>query len=189
MKPRRYLLTVLTLGILGLAIGAEAQVDPRPHPRPGPHPRPRPEIQRMNVVCKSNAYRLKYCGLPPQTDIVDVRLVRQLNESRCDEGYSWGRTEDMIWVDHGCQGYFEVSFYPRDSRDPRNREKVENMFCKSSGYRFRSCAPTTLRVINYVQLMDARNDSNCEEGYSWGYDRRAVWVDHGCQGVFRLYGY
>jgi hypothetical protein len=31
------------------------------------------------------------------------------------------------------------------------------------------------------------SDARCTEGYSWGFDRRGVWVDHGCRAEFRLH--
>gem|GEM_PF-654545 len=38
-----------------------------------------------------------------------------------------------------------------------------------------------------VQLVRQRSTARCERGYSWDYDARGIWVDHGCQAEFRLY--
>ena len=35
-----------------------------------------------------------------------------------------------------------------------------------------------------VRLAQQRSESPCREGYSWGSDRRGVWVDHGCRADF-----
>ena len=35
-----------------------------------------------------------------------------------------------------------------------------------------------------VSLIRQRSDTHCEEGYSWDYDRRGIWVDHGCRADF-----
>jgi hypothetical protein len=35
-----------------------------------------------------------------------------------------------------------------------------------------------------VQLTNQRSGSPCQQGYSWGYDRRGIWVDHGCRADF-----
>jgi hypothetical protein len=40
---------------------------------------------------------------------------------------------------------------------------------------------------NGVELIHQRGSARCERGYSWDYDTRGVWVDHGCQADFRLY--
>jgi len=37
-----------------------------------------------------------------------------------------------------------------------------------------------------VQLLKQPSDSACREGYSWGYDRRGIWVDHGCRADFQV---
>ena len=39
---------------------------------------------------------------------------------------------------------------------------------------------------NGVELIRQRRTARCERGYSWDYDARGVWVDHGCQAEFRL---
>ncbi len=28
--------------------------------------------------------------------------------------------------------------------------------------------------------------SPCQQGYSWGYDQRGIWVDHGCRADFQV---
>jgi hypothetical protein len=37
-----------------------------------------------------------------------------------------------------------------------------------------------------VQLVKQRSESPCRQGYSWGYDRRGIWVDHGCRADFQV---
>jgi len=37
-----------------------------------------------------------------------------------------------------------------------------------------------------VSLIKQRSGSACTQGYSWDYDSRGVWVDHGCRGDFSL---
>jgi hypothetical protein len=35
-----------------------------------------------------------------------------------------------------------------------------------------------------VRLVNQRSGSPCKQGYSWGYDRRGIWVDRGCRADF-----
>lgn len=35
-----------------------------------------------------------------------------------------------------------------------------------------------------VRMVNQRSGSPCREGYSWGYDRRGIWVDRGCRADF-----
>jgi hypothetical protein len=39
-----------------------------------------------------------------------------------------------------------------------------------------------------VQLVKQRSGSPCTQGYSWDYDDRGIWVDHGCRADFLLSG-
>ena len=51
-----------------------------------------------------------------------------------------------------------------------------------------TCIATTARPTpgRQVQLLKQRSDSACRQGYSWGYDRRGIWVDHGCRADFQI---
>ena len=58
--------------------------------------------------------------------------------------------------------------------------------CSSDdGHRHRCSADTR----QGVQLIKQRSESPCTQGYSWGYDRRRIWVDHGCRADFALGNY
>jgi Protein of unknown function (DUF3011) len=35
-----------------------------------------------------------------------------------------------------------------------------------------------------VRMVNQRSGSVCKQGYSWGYDRRGIWVDRGCRADF-----
>lgn len=37
-----------------------------------------------------------------------VRLIRQISDSPCIQGRSWGYDRDKVWVDRGCEAIFEV---------------------------------------------------------------------------------
>ena len=56
--------------------------------------------------------------------------------------------------------------------------------CESRDHGYNHCA---VRVRGGVELQRHLSDSYCEEGETWGYDRRGVWVDGGCRGEFVIY--
>lgn len=56
--------------------------------------------------------------------------------------------------------------------------------CDSDDGKRRYCDADTR---NGVDLFRQRGTARCERGYSWDYDARGVWVDHGCQAEFRLH--
>lgn len=53
--------------------------------------------------------------------------------------------------------------------------------CASDDGRRHYCPVNTSRG---VRLVNQRSQSVCRQGYSWGYDRRGVWVDRGCRADF-----
>jgi hypothetical protein len=57
-------------------------------------------------ACESTDGQRKDC----QSDVSSgVRMVRQLGDTSCVEGYNWGRDEHGVWVDRGCRAEFMVA--------------------------------------------------------------------------------
>jgi hypothetical protein len=76
--------------------------DPRGQWHPG-----RDWDRQIRLDCHSNHNRYQLC----QVDVGrhgDVRLVRQVSDARCTEGYSWGWNRAGVWTHHGCRGQFVV---------------------------------------------------------------------------------
>lgn len=69
---------------------------------------PGPDWDRdFRVTCQSNDFRYRFC----QIDIGGggrVRIERQLSETACIEGRTWGANRAGIWVDRGCAAVFGV---------------------------------------------------------------------------------
>jgi len=40
-----------------------------------------------------------------------------MSAARCEEGRTWGFTQDSVWVDRGCRGNFEVYYRARRGWD------------------------------------------------------------------------
>jgi hypothetical protein len=93
-------------GCRGLFVGADRRGDDRGDDRG--HWRPGPDWNRqIRLQCDSNKKRYQMC----QVDVGPhghARLVRQLSDTRCTEGYSWGWNRAGVWVAHGCRGQFVV---------------------------------------------------------------------------------
>jgi hypothetical protein len=62
--------------------------------------------RRRQVECESRRDRYESCDWPREWR--RPRLERQLSNSSCIEGRSWGysRRDGQIWVDHGCRAIF-----------------------------------------------------------------------------------
>jgi len=158
------------------------------------------------VSCSSDDGRRHYCDTGGGGR---VRLERQRSESPCREGYSWGSDGRGVWVDHGCRADFVVESgrggdwrrggdrdwhrdrdrdrdWDRGDRDwdrGRGGEADEVISCSSDDMHRHYC-PANAR--GGVRLLKQRSDSSCRQGYSWGYDRRGIWVDHGCRADFQV---
>lgn len=70
--------------------------------------RPGPDWDRQfRLTCSSQDYRYRMC----QIDIGAggaVRIVRQLSNTACIQGRTWGFNRAGIWVSGGCSGMFEI---------------------------------------------------------------------------------
>ena len=55
--------------------------------------------------------------------------------------------------------------------------------CSSTNGRRATCGADTSRGVTLSREL---RGSQCEEGFSWGYNRREIWVDRGCQAEFSL---
>jgi hypothetical protein len=75
--------------------------------RPPGHGRPpHDDGRRRQIECESRRNRYQACDWPREWR--RPRLERQLSNSSCVEGRSWGysRRDGLIWVDHGCRAIF-----------------------------------------------------------------------------------
>jgi hypothetical protein len=148
------------------------------------------------ISCSSDDGRRHYCPAESQGRI---RLSRQRSESPCQEGYSWGSDGRGVWVDHGCRADFAIEGggggwdrgrdrdWDRDrdqGRDYNRGGGQDQVVSCSSDDMHRHYCPADTR--GGVQLLKQHSDSSCRQGYSWGYDRRGIWVDHGCRADFQV---
>lgn len=141
------------------------------------------------VICESYKGRVAYCDIDRQGDIV---LVEQLSRSQCIEGQTWGVDRRGLWVTQGCRGSF-ASVVQRQRRGyggrrggyapPQSNATV--IRCESYDGQQAYCA---LPFRGRVQLVNQVSRSACTEGYSWGADRRGIWVSHGCRADFEVRG-
>jgi hypothetical protein len=147
----------------------------------------------ITISCSSDDGQRHYCPVNSQGR---VRLAQQRSDSACREGYSWGSDERGIWVDHGCRADFAIEG-DRGSRDrdqdryrdgdrgnDDNQSDQDQIISCASDDMHRHYCPADTR--GGVQLIKQHSDSSCRQGRSWGYDRRGIWVDHGCRADFQV---
>jgi Protein of unknown function (DUF3011) len=61
--------------------------------------------QGQSLRCESNDQRTVRCNTPVYRR---AELVRQLSDSACTEGGSWGWDRSGVWVSRGCRGEFRI---------------------------------------------------------------------------------
>ena len=135
---------------------------------------PQPSV----VTCSSYGRRV-YCAADTSGG---VRLVSQSN-GRCRQGSTWGYDARGIWVDRGCRGQFEVS---SNAPPAYNSGYGSSTIACASDNGLRNYCTADTR--NGVRLTRQLSGAPCQEGSTWGYDARGVWVDRGCRAEFDLSG-
>jgi hypothetical protein len=58
-----------------------------------------------SLRCSSDVGTRQYCEADTRGR---VRIARQMSESACRLGYSWGYDANGVWVDHGCRAEFQI---------------------------------------------------------------------------------
>jgi hypothetical protein len=124
------------------------------------------------VTCSSPGRRVT-C---PADTRKGVELVRQLSESRCERGETWGTRDNAIWVDRGCRAEFRVG---RGGGRPGGEGRTVE--CESPGTRVKCRVDGTERGVRLVRQL---SNAACTRNVSWGWDRDGIWVDRGCRGIF-----
>lgn len=128
--------------------------------------------------------RYNRCSLPGRGR---AQLVRQISNSACIEGRSWGSDYGSVWVNDGCRGDFSVmrgnsGWNGGGWGDSGTGGRVFR--CESNDGRYNECAANTRAG---VQLIRQLSNSPCIEGRSWGYGRSGIWVAQGRRAEFRSY--
>lgn len=142
---------------------------------------------QTTISCGSDNGRRNFCVIDTRGG---VSLGRQRSSSPCRQNETWGYDRRGIWVDRGCRADFIVGRGPRPlppqpPLPPRPGYPGYVVSCASNDGRRSFCNADTRRG---VRLLRQRSDSPCRQGYSWGYNRSAIWVDRGCRADFQVGG-
>lgn len=165
--PYRFLLGVV-MGVSGMLLA----------------PPPATAQARSTVSCGSIDGKFNRCALPWD----DARLVRQESKATCTRGQSWGVDRHGVWVDRGCRGVFAgIGRHSAGGgwRPGPGWDRQIRLQCESGKQRYQLCQ-VDVGGRGQVQLVKQISDARCTKGYSWGWNRAGVWVDHGCRGQFMV---
>jgi hypothetical protein len=153
---------------------------------------PTPSAQargERTIRCESSNGKFNRCPVPWR----DAQLAKQESKGACIRGQSWDVDRQGLWVDRGCRGLFVEG--GRDGRPGYGDQngggwrpgpdwnRSIRLQCDSNQKRYQMCQVDVGRQ-GRVRIVNQMSDTRCTEGYSWGWNRAGVWVDHGCRGQF-----
>ncbi|MFC5435896.1 DUF3011 domain-containing protein [Rhodanobacter umsongensis] len=95
------------------------------------------------------------------------------------DGYQGSRRDDY-------QGNYQGGHRGEDRggwRPGPGWDRQIRLQCDSNKKRYQMCEVDVGRR-GHVQLVNQMSDTRCTEGYSWGWNRAGVWVNHGCRAQF-----
>ena len=136
------------------------------------------QSQQFTMRCESRNYGHNFCASDGR--VVSASVLRQRSSAPCILGRTWGWRGNGIWVSDGCEAEFAVQSSTPNRPPPSNAGHV---VCESHEYRYNFCA---LGRVRSAQLVQQRSRAPCIQGRTWGWTRDGIWVDQGCEGVFRL---
>lgn len=135
---------------------------------------------RELIRCESRDGRWRQCAV----DARRVELVRQMSETPCIRGRTWGVDRGGIWVSGGCRAEFRAAGgWEGGEGWGQGGGSPQMVRCESGDNRRRMC-PVTIR--GDARLVRQFSRSPCIEGDTWGFSRDGLWVDRGCRGEFHV---
>ena len=186
----------ISCSILGFALSMCAAVPAMAQHHRGGDWRPGAGWDRdINVRCASEGYNYNMCQVDTGRGS-NVSLVRQISNTRCVEGSNWGWNRAGVWVSGGCEGVFRVSRRWSGNQDQppmagggwqpgADWNQAIRVRCASQGFHYNMCQVDTGRG-SAVRVERQISDTRCVQGRTWGFNRAGVWVDGGCEAIFRV---
>jgi hypothetical protein len=126
------------------------------------------------VRCESANNRVANCPTPWRGS---SRLVRQLSDTRCNQGQNWNSSNGQITVWSGCR----AEFGPENGGIGGGNGYTTS--CSSENGRYTTCnwPPGQGRP----RLLQQLSSQACIEGRTWGMaGNNRIWVNGGCRGRF-----
>jgi hypothetical protein len=132
------------------------------------------------VRCESRNYQYEFCAVGPR--VISATLTRQVSRTACVLGRTWGWRSNGIWVSEGCEGEFRIQtdYRPYPSSPPPGPGVT---VCESHEYRYNFCPTGPIRS---AQILEQKSQAPCVQGRTWGWRNDGIWVDSGCEAVFRV---
>lgn len=128
--------------------------------------------------CESRDNRTTRCN-----SYGNARFVRQLSNTPCVRGRTWGSDSRGVWVSGGCRALFQSGYGNYGNGGYGNYGGNDLVRCESRDNHSRTCNLGSGRRGD-IRLLRQLSDTPCIEGRTWGRSGNGVWVTGGCRGEF-----
>jgi hypothetical protein len=140
----------------------------------------------QTIYCASDDGKRNYCSANTRGG---VQMTKQRSGSACTQGQTWGWDNRGIWVDRGCRAEFIAGnggsngggWNGGGGNNGGGGGGGQTVTCSSDDGKRHYC---NINTQGGVSLSRQISGSACNQGQSWGYDNRGVWVDRGCRAEF-----
>lgn len=120
-----------------------------------------------------------------------AQFVRQLSNTPCVRGQSWGSDSRGVWVSNGCRALFSANNGNGYGSNYGYGNNYGNSYgygnglvrCESRDNRSHNCVLSAGRNGN-IRLLRQLSGKPCIENQTWGRSRTGVWVTQGCRAEF-----
>ena len=130
---------------------------------------------QASVTCESMDNRYKSCRVSTNGS---VRLERQVSQTSCVYGRTWGFDYNAVWVDRGCRGVFTVG---GSGSGWNSGNSGQRLTCSSDDRQYQFCRVQTRGDVRLVRQL---SQDACVAGRTWGFQGNQLWVDDGCRARF-----
>ncbi len=133
--------------------------------------------------CESTNNRTERCASAGRPE-----FIRQLSNTPCVRGRSWGTDSRGVWVSNGCRALFRTGGYGNGYGNNGGYNNggyggSDLIRCESNDNRSRSCNFTG-NSRGEIRLLRQLSGKPCVENQTWGRSRNGVWVTQGCRAEF-----
>jgi hypothetical protein len=153
--------------------------------------------------CGSNNNQYQMCQIPGNGNPQNVRMVRQLSQSACIQGRTWGTRGNQVWVDKGCRAEFQISGYGGPGYGgpgygggyhggpPRGGPPAYYSGSFSNGRSNCTSGPGSGPVYcqsggPFKYANPVRVNNACVQNRTWGTSQYGLWVANGCSGQWEI---
>lgn len=149
-------------------------------------------VTTRTIRCGSNVSVRAECRVDGY--LTNVRLVRDHDRGRCDQGTGWGFTTSAIWTNNRCVADFEATIRAQEQAQQGGPVPERPIPAKPGSTRTISCGDvsgtqTQCRTGGYataVRLLRNRGNARCAQGSNWSFSESFIWTNRGCVGDFEV---